>query len=135
MPRRKRVLPASPGSFRRLGNWSGVGAGKTVSALLAAATIESRLTVIVAYNSTLEAWAQVIANVLPSTRVLWKERGEFEDTKGHTVLLYNYESFQLENSEEVAKALQGQADRFCVSVETQQHLPVMPLRREQELRP
>ena len=90
---------------RRLGNWSGVGAGKTISALLAAKTLGAKLTVVVAANATLEAWQTIIANALPGTRILWKERGDVEPSDDFTVLLYNYESFQLEGSEDQVRRL------------------------------
>ena len=45
-------------SERRLGNWSGVGAGKTLSAILASRVIDAHLTVVVAFNSTVVAVGQ-----------------------------------------------------------------------------
>jgi hypothetical protein len=46
---------------RRIGNWSGVGAGKTISAIFASRVINAKFTIIIAFNSTIEGWATAIA--------------------------------------------------------------------------
>ncbi len=98
---------------KRLGNWSGVGAGKTISAVLASRVIGARLTVIVAANATLAAWTRVIADVFPDSAVFVRDRGEdanavFPDTVTFvkelgffqpdparpSYFVANYESFQ-----------------------------------------
>jgi len=98
---------------KRLGNWSGVGAGKTISAVLSSRVIGARLTVIVAANATLPAWARVIAGVFPDSAVFVRDRGEevnesfpdtvtfikdlgfFQPDAGRpSYFLANYESFQ-----------------------------------------
>jgi len=80
---------------RRVGNWSGVGAGKTVSAILAGLVANCRLTVVVAFNSTLERWQEEIRNACPSAIVFVKERGPFNlDPARPTFIVINYESFQ-----------------------------------------
>lgn len=79
----------------RIGNWSGVGAGKTISAILAAMVVEAKLTIVVAFNSTLEKWRADIKNAYPAARVLVKERGPFAFDPGvPTFLIVNYETFQ-----------------------------------------
>src|SRR5262249_41477097 len=45
---------------KRIGNWSGTGAGKTLSAILASRVIESRLTVVCCPNSVVEGWRRAI---------------------------------------------------------------------------
>ncbi len=80
---------------RRLGNWSGVGAGKTLSAILASRVIDARLTVIVAFNSTVEPWAIRIKETYPDSVVHIKERGEVRvDPARRTYLVLNFETFQ-----------------------------------------
>lgn len=80
---------------RRLGNWSGVGAGKTLSAILASRTIDSRLTVIVAFNSTIKPWADRVKETFPDSVVHLKERGGIRlDPTKHTYLILNFETFQ-----------------------------------------
>ena len=84
---------------RRIGNWSGVGAGKTLSAILSSRVIAARLTIIVAYNSTLQAWAEVIRSAFPTSVVHVKEEARDLDALAiipsrSTYLILNYESFQ-----------------------------------------
>lgn len=94
---------------KRLGNWSGVGAGKTVSAVLSSRVIDAKFTVIVAINATVEAWAEVIQNVFPDSVVITKERGEIAvNRRKHTYLVLNYESFQQGDSHEMVERLLAQ---------------------------
>ncbi len=84
---------------RRLGNWSGVGAGKTLSAILASRTIDARLTVIVAFNSTIKPWADRVKETFPDSVVHLKERGGIRvDPSKHTYLILNFETFQQPDS-------------------------------------
>ena len=50
---------------RRIGNFSGTGAGKTLSAILAAMTADAELTVVVVANATAERWGDVIQEGAP----------------------------------------------------------------------
>lgn len=84
----------------RVGNWSGVGAGKTVSAVLAALVVDAELTVVVAFNSTLENWEREILAVCPAAQVVVKDRGPFSFAPGRPAfVVMNYESFQQEWAE------------------------------------
>lgn len=49
------------------GNWSGMGSGKTLSAIIASREIESHLTIVVGVNSTMKQWANDILNAFPET--------------------------------------------------------------------
>jgi superfamily II DNA or RNA helicase len=85
---------------RRVGNWSGVGAGKTVSAILAALVTDAKLTIILAFNSTLENWEREIKAVCPIAQVVVKERGPFTFAPDRPAfVVMNYESFQQEWAE------------------------------------
>ncbi len=84
---------------KRLGNWSGVGAGKTLSAILASRVIDARLTIVVAFNSTVQPWAMRIKEAFPDSVVHIKERGDVRvDPNKHTYLVLNFESFQQPDS-------------------------------------
>ena len=84
---------------KRLGNWSGVGAGKTLSAILASRVIDARLTIIVAFNSTVQPWAMRIKEAFPDSVVHIKERGDIRvDPTKHTYLVLNFETFQQPDS-------------------------------------
>jgi superfamily II DNA or RNA helicase len=84
---------------KRLGNWSGVGAGKTLSAILASRVIDAHLTIIVAFNSTVQPWATRIKEAFPDSIVHIKERGDVRvDANKHTYLVLNFETFQQPDS-------------------------------------
>ena len=91
---------------RRLGNWSGVGAGKTLAAILASRVIDAHLTVIVAFNSTLKAWGERIKETFPDSLVYVKERGNVRvNPSTHTYLILNFETFQQPDSVELVSRL------------------------------
>jgi superfamily II DNA or RNA helicase len=93
-------------SEKRLGNWSGVGAGKTLSAILASRVIDARLTVIVAFNSTIIPWAKRVIETYPDSDVHIKERGNISvDPKKHTYLILNFETFQQPDSAAMVERL------------------------------
>jgi len=93
-------------SERRLGNWSGVGAGKTLSAILASRVIDARLTVVVAFNSTVTPWAKRITETYPDSVVHIKERGEVRlDPTKYTYLVLNFETFQQPDSAAMVRRL------------------------------
>ncbi len=96
-------------SERRLGNWSGVGAGKTLAAILSSRVIDARLTLVVAFNSTLQAWRERIIEAFPDSDVLVKERGEIEVKRdAHTYLILNFETFQQPYAAELVRRLVAQ---------------------------
>ncbi|MBD2315518.1 helicase-related protein [Phormidium tenue] len=87
---------------RRIGNWSGVGAGKTISAIFASRVINAKFTIIIAFNSTIEGWAKAIAQVYPDSIIYQKERGEISvDRNQHNYLILNFEKFQQPYSAEL----------------------------------
>jgi hypothetical protein len=93
---------------QRVGNWSGTGAGKTLSAVLASRVIDAHLTLVVAANATLETWARTIRETYPDSVVYIKERELPEiDPVQHTYLVLNYESFQQPWSAAFVSALTG----------------------------
>ena len=95
---------------RRVGNWSGTGAGKTLGAVLASRALGARLTVVVALNNTLlgrsSGWAAEILNAFPKSHVVVKERGSLTiNVTQPNYLLLNYEAFQQSDSQSFVKAL------------------------------
>ena len=85
---------------RRIGNFSGTGAGKTLSAILAAMTADAELTVVVVANATAERWGEVIQEAHPAASVLVKqtELGPFLLDRPTYVVL-NYERFSQAESQ------------------------------------
>lgn len=49
------------------GNWSGMGSGKTLSAIIASREVESHLTIVISVNSTMKQWYNDILNAFPET--------------------------------------------------------------------
>lgn len=90
---------------KRVGNWSGVGAGKTHAALLSAAVLGARLTVVCVANSTLLAWKNRIEQTIPGAEVIVKKGALQSSASRPTFLILNYESFQQHWSAEFVKDL------------------------------
>lgn len=96
---------------RREGNWSGTGAGKTLSAVLASRVVGAKLTVICCPNSVVEGWKAAILNAFPDSLVATKTfspdwaaiagdvSGFADMVTWHRYLVLNYEAFQQEDSE------------------------------------
>jgi len=57
---------------KRVGNWSGTGAGKTLSAVLASRVINAHLTVICCPNSVVDGWEKAILDIFPESVVAKK---------------------------------------------------------------
>ena len=87
--------------YKRYGNWSGTGAGKTISFIIASREIESRLTVVICLNSTISQLEEDILEVYPDSLVHTKFRkGQKFDRTKYNYLLLNYEKFQQGYTEE-----------------------------------
>ena len=99
----QRLIAYRLSTDKRIGNWSGTGAGKTLGAILAAECIQSKLTLIIGLNNTImfedEGWAKEIKDAFPKSKVHIKQRENFnfKPSKSNYLLL-NYESFQLNDS-------------------------------------
>jgi superfamily II DNA or RNA helicase len=89
---------------RRYGNWSGTGAGKTLSAILATRCVDASLTVICCPNAVVgnekSGWMSEIKNVFPDSEVATKTfNPKWTGLSDHRYLVLNYEKFQQGNSE------------------------------------
>lgn len=87
---------------RRFGNWSGMGAGKTLSAILSTRVVEAGLTVICCPNAVVDNWAAEIAGAFPTAEVqtkTWAPSWRDPMGKAPRYLVMNFEQFQLANSE------------------------------------
>ncbi len=96
---------------KRLGNWSGTGAGKTLSAILAARLAGAGLTVICCPNSSVDGWRREILKAFPFSIVEsktftpdWAEAAGEETSLGSPLttapryLILNFEAFQQRDS-------------------------------------
>lgn len=87
---------------RRFGNWSGMGAGKTLSAILATRVVDAGLTVICCPNAVVTNWATEITNAFPNCEVqtkTWSPRWRDPMGKAPRYLVMNFEQFQQSDSE------------------------------------
>ena len=98
----QRRVAVSVRNERRFGNWSGMGAGKTLSAIVATRVTGAALTVICCPNAVVDNWAVEIKGAFPASEVAaktwypeWKD--PLETSPRYLVL--NYEQFQQSNSE------------------------------------
>ncbi len=80
---------------RRLGNWSGTGAGKTVSALLASRVVGADVTLITCPNAVVSTWVEAVNNVFPGTAKPYAKTLDVPVHVGVPVyLIVNYEHLQ-----------------------------------------
>jgi hydroxymethylpyrimidine/phosphomethylpyrimidine kinase/superfamily II DNA or RNA helicase len=88
---------------KRIGNWSGTGAGKTLSAILSSRVIDAKLTLICCPNNVVSSWVTVIKSIYPDSITHTKTLDiEFIDNRHHYLIL-NYEFFQQAKSENKLK--------------------------------
>ena len=99
----QRRVAVSIKNERRFGNWSGMGAGKTLSAVVATRVVGAGLTVICCPNAVVDNWEVEIQRAFPASEIAkktWRPewKGPLESTPRYLVL--NYEHFQQPKSEE-----------------------------------
>lgn len=86
---------------KRVGNWSGTGAGKTLSAVLASRYIGAKNVVVCCPNALAQrmdtGWANEIVSIFPDTNIQLKSFEPLK-TKSNNFYVLNYESFQQKNS-------------------------------------
>lgn len=91
--------------LKRFGNWSGTGAGKTLSAILSSRVIDAKLSIICCPNSVVKGWKDNIEAIFPDSVVLTKELTITPSSHNHQYIILNYEFFQQPNSENKLKQL------------------------------
>ncbi|WP_224243163.1 zinc-ribbon domain-containing protein [Hyalangium gracile] len=102
---------------RRVGNWSGTGAGKTLSAILASRVVGARFTVICCPNAVVAGWENAIRQSFPDSLIAtggftpnWKslagdETGMTGNAGRPRYLILNYEKLQQPASDKHVAAL------------------------------
>jgi hypothetical protein len=86
--------------FPYFGNFSGTGAGKTLSAVLASRVIDSKMTVIVCPNDVVEQWAKNIMEIFPESKVIVGKEAFYAkyDKNKSQYLVLNYDKFSQHTS-------------------------------------
>ncbi len=84
---------------KKIANWSGPGAGKTLAAILASRVINARITVVCCPNNVIGTWLKDFRQIYPDSTVLIKELNlkKYSSAKNLYVIL-NYEFFQQRNA-------------------------------------
>jgi superfamily II DNA or RNA helicase len=98
----QRRVAVSVRNERRFGNWSGMGAGKTLSAIIATRLVGANLTVICCPNAVVDNWGDEIKGAFPASEFAKKTwHPEWSDPLETTprYLVLNYEHFQQPTSE------------------------------------
>jgi N12 class adenine-specific DNA methylase len=82
------------------GNFSGTGAGKTLSAVLASRVIDSKMTIIVCPNDVVDQWKKSILEIFPNSNVITRKEAFYAkyDESKYQYLVLNYDKFSQENS-------------------------------------
>jgi superfamily II DNA or RNA helicase len=89
---------------KRYGNWSGVGSGKTISAILAGQYVGAKNTLVITFNSTIghedqRGWTKEIKSAVKNANIYTKVDKNVTFTKNSTnYLVLNYETFQQTDS-------------------------------------
>ena len=95
------------------GNFSGTGAGKTLSAILASRVINSKLTLIVCPNDVVEHWTKNILEIFPNSKII-TGNDVFDakyDEESFQYLVLNYDKLNQANSPNlVLKLIKQQID-------------------------
>jgi len=105
---------------RRVGNWSGVGAGKTLSAVLASRAIDARSTLVITNNATVEGWRQQIKQAYPDSVVhTHVDDGLTLEPDHFNYIVLNYEKFQTSARDHLVHLLVDLGMGFVVFDEVQ----------------
>jgi superfamily II DNA or RNA helicase len=94
----KEFVPVKTSQY--FGNFSGTGAGKTLSAVLASRVIDSKMTLIVCPNDVVDQWEKSILEIFPDSKVIKGKEAFYQkyDENKHQYLVLNYDKFSQEES-------------------------------------
>ena len=107
----QRLVAVRVRARKRLGNFSGTGAGKTLAAIVATRAVDAGMTLVVCPNAVVAGWAKTIRAAFPSAQVrtkTWEPR--WAEGGGPRYLVMNYEQLQQPGAEERVRQLVGDVD-------------------------
>jgi len=96
---------------KRYGNWSSVGSGKTLSAILATRVVNAKNVLVISFNSTISeknshGWRKEIETSFENTKVWTKRDKDISfDNDYYNYFLVNYETFQQQNADDFVEDL------------------------------
>lgn len=98
------------------GNFSGTGAGKTLSAILASRTIDSKITVIVCPNDVVDQWKRNILDTFPNSTVITGKDAFYiqNSEKQYQYAVLNYDKFSQVESPNLILNLAKQKIDFAI---------------------
>ena len=98
------------------GNFSGTGAGKTLSAVLASRVIDSKMTVIVCPNDVVNQWAKNIVEIFTDSKLITGKEAFYAkyDNNRYQYLVLNYDKFNQEDSTNLILNLVKQKVDFVI---------------------
>ena len=98
------------------GNFSGTGAGKTLSAVLASRVINSKMTVVICPNDVVEQWKNSILQVFPISNVVTGRAAFYvkNSQNKYQYVVLNYDKFSQEDSPNVILSLAQQRIEFVI---------------------
>lgn len=92
-------------SRRRIGNWSGTGAGKTLSAILASRVVRAKITIICCPNNVIGNWQKTIHETFADSIIYTKDTDFNTQSDAQIYLILNYEFFQQPKARSYLKKL------------------------------
>lgn len=103
---------------RRIGSWSGTGAGKTLAGLLASRVVQAHTTLIICPNNVIDnVWMSSIRNAFASSHVITRRL----DPAGHAAdpvyYVLHYEWFQTQQAEEAIRSFMSHTSLDCIIID------------------
>ena len=95
------------------GNFSGTGAGKTLSAVLSSRIIGSKMTVIVCPNAIVKQWDEEVRKMFSNSEILTEKKAfnTIRNQKKYQYIILNYDKFnQNDSSDHILKLMQQKID-------------------------
>ena len=95
------------------GNFSGTGAGKTLSAVLSSRIIGSKMTVIVCPNDIVRQWEEEVRKMFSNSKILTEKKAfnTIRNQKKYQYIILNYDKFnQNDSSDNILKLMQQKID-------------------------
>ena len=106
-----------------LGNWSDMGTGKTLSAILASRVVDAHLSVILCPNSCIQGWEEAIRDSFSNSEVQSKTFSPtWESESSYHYLILNFEKFQQTGSDWDVKQFTGNNVIDLLVIDEVQHV-------------